>query len=359
VASGYIGLMSGTSLDGVDGILAEFEEMPRILRSAYSPFPYGLRDELLALQRPGPDELHRASLAAIALTELYAEVVGELVAGAQARPAAIGCHGQTVRHRPDAGYTVQLNNGARLAELTGLTVVTDFRSRDIAAGGQGAPLVPAFHAAAFGDLHEHRVVVNIGGIANVSDLDPQGDVRGWDTGPGNLLLDGWCQRHRGTPYDDDGAWSVSGHVLPELLDRLLDDPYFAAHPPKSTGRDHFHLDWLAARLAGMERPEDVQATLLMLTARTISDAIVGQCASARRVFVCGGGARNGALMGCLAKLLGPREVAAVDALGIPSNHVEATAFAWLARQALLGAPGNLPAVTGARGLRILGAVYPA
>ena len=273
--------------------------------------------------------------------------------------AALGCHGQTIRHRPDSGYTLQLANPARLAERTGITVVADFRSRDVAAGGQGAPLVPAFHAALFGSGDRHRVVVNLGGIANVTDLPPGGTVRGFDTGPGNTLLDAWCERHNGAPFDRDGAWAASGRVIPALLASLLADPYFALSPPKSTGRDHFNLDWLEQKVGGSPAPADVQRTLLELTAVTVGNAIAEHCRGAVEVLVCGGGANNVELLRELAAKLGTRRLATTGSLGVPVDEVEALAFAWLARETLAGRAGNLPAVTGAVGPRVLGAVYRA
>ncbi|GAA4408466.1 anhydro-N-acetylmuramic acid kinase [Quisquiliibacterium transsilvanicum] len=378
----FIGLMSGTSVDAVDGALVDFAgARPETLSFASLPMPAALRGELLALQRPGPDELARAARATVALADLYAEVVHRLLADARldaAAVGAIGAHGQTVRHRPEEGYTLQLMDGARLAERSGIAVACDFRSADVAAGGQGAPLVPAFHAGAFTHPSRRRAVVNIGGIANVSLLAPGETVRGHDTGPGNLLLDLWCERHTGAPYDRDGAWGAGGRVLPALLERLLDEPYFRLAPPKSTGRDLFHAEWLDARLAGagaepgaggagpsagatttppLPDPADVQATLAELTALTISQA----CSAFRadEVFICGGGARNLLLMQRLGALCAPATVAATDSLGAASQAVEAVAFAWLAAQRLRGEPGNLPEVTGARGPRVLGALYPA
>jgi anhydro-N-acetylmuramic acid kinase len=282
--------------------------------------------------------------------------------------AAAGVHGQTVRHRPDLGWTIQLNDPARVAERAGMAVVADFRRRDVAAGGQGAPLVPAFHAAMFGATEEHRVIVNVGGIANLTDLPPRGParppaegVRGFDTGPGNVLSDLWHARHRGGAYDVDGAWARSGRADPELLALLLAEPYFSQPPPKSTGRDLFAATWLDARLAAVGRaiePAAVQATLVALTARSVGDAVRKHCAAATTVLVCGGGARNAALMSALARELAPRSVATTAALGVAVDHVEALAFAWLARETLAGRPGNLPAVTGARGPRVLGAITP-
>ena len=360
----FVGLMSGTSVDAVDGVLAAFDgdaaDAPaRTLAFASRPMPAALRAELLALQQPGPDELARAALATVALTDLYAEVALELAARSGTPIAAIGAHGQTVRHRPELGYTLQLLDGARLAERTGLAAVVDLRSADVAAGGQGAPLVPAFHALAFASPNRRRAVVNIGGIANVSLLPAGGGtVVGFDTGPGNLLMDAWCERHLGMPYDRDGAWAAGGRVDDALLAHLLGEPYFALPAPKSTGRDLFTPAWLDARLArrpAAPAPRDVQATLAELTAATIADACRGF--DAEEVRICGGGARNAHLMARLAARLAPADVTGTDALGVDPGAVEALAFAWLARERLAGRPANLPSVTGARGPRVLGAVY--
>jgi len=363
----YIGLMSGTSVDGVDGVLARLDggQPPQVLASASLPMPADLRQELLALNRPGEDELARGALAANALARLYAQAVAALLreAGVPVRDvAAIGAHGQTVRHRPDSGYTLQLNAPALLAELAGIDVVADFRSRDVAAGGQGAPLVPPFHAAVFG-APQGRAVLNLGGIANVTLLEPGQAPRGFDTGPANVFLDGWCQRHLGTPYDADGRWAATGQVIAPLLEQLIaSEPWFALPPPKSTGRDLFNMQWLDSRLAAFDgdppAPQDVQATLQRLTARTVANAIDAAAAGTREVFVCGGGARNPGLMRELAYCL-QRPVRATDALGVPSQEVEALAFAWLAQAFMERRPAGLPAVTGARGPRILGALYPA
>ena len=356
------GLMSGTSLDGVDAVLVDFSEHPpRTLATFWLPYPEEIRRQALQLQTAGQDEIRRAALLANELAHCYAAAVRELLAGAgvaAAQVAAIGCHGQTIRHQPGAGYTVQLNNPALLAELAGIAVIADFRSRDIAAGGQGAPLVPAFHAAVFGDPQLHRVIVNLGGIANLTDLAAGRPVRGFDCGPGNLLMDAWIERHQGRRYDEGGHWAAQGKVLPDLLQRLLADPFFAAAPPKSCGRDEFNSDWLEARLAGSERPEDVQATLLELTAVSVSAAIGRCCGSPQEVFVCGGGARNQALMARLQQHLPDCRVASTDFLGQPADWVEAVAFGWLAWRTLRGEAGNLAAVTGARGPRVLGAIYP-
>ena len=359
----YIGLMSGTSLDGIDAVLADFEQRaPQLLAHSHQAFDPALRSELAALNSAGSDELRRAALAANDLARAYTAVVQTLIAqapGGAAPIQAIGCHGQTVRHQPADGYTLQLVNGSLLAELTGIPVVCDFRSRDVAAGGQGAPLVPAFHHAVFAHPTEHRVVVNIGGIANLTDLPCPGPVTGFDCGPGNLLLDAWVQRHLGKPFDRDGAWALTGRTVPGLLARLRADEYFHRGPPKSSGRETFNVDWLEQFLAGNEQPADVAATLIALTAYTIVDAIGKFCAGATAVYLAGGGARNGALVKLLTELLAPRRVDLTDVLGIDAEHVEALAFAWLARQALASQPGNLPAVTGARGPRILGATYSA
>jgi anhydro-N-acetylmuramic acid kinase len=367
----YIGLMSGTSMDGVDGVLASIDDGSRIatLAAAHLPFPEPLRSELMALQAPGDNEIHREALAANTLASLYAQCVAALLekAGrAAADVRAIGVHGQTIRHQPQLGYTRQTNNPALLAELAGIDVIADFRSRDIAAGGQGAPLVPAFHQAVFADPAAVRVVANVGGIANISILDAQsGTVTGFDTGPGNVLMDLWVMQHRGQRYDENGAWAASGQSVPALLQALLDEPYLSLPPPKSTGRDLFHADWLAARLHGFAQlaPADVQATLAQFTAVTLAQAIHRQAPAADAVYICGGGACNGHLMDLLRAALvacdQPATVLTTDALGIAAQHVEALAFAWLAHRFDYRMPGNLPAVTGAPGLRVLGALYPA
>ena len=358
----YVGLMSGTSLDGVDAVLADLASpAPRILASAHRPFDAALRAELLALNATGNGELERAALCANALSGIYAAAVADVLARAcvaAARVRAIGCHGQTVRHRPDAGYTLQLGNAALLAELCGAPVVADFRSRDVAAGGQGAPLVPAFHAAVFRAGGEDRAVLNLGGIANLTWLPARGGVAGFDCGPGNCLMDRWAELHLGTPVDRDGAWASGARADPELLARLLEEPFFGQAPPKSTGRDLFNEAWLRARLPGGAHPQAVQATLLELTARTVADALARHCSGARRLIACGGGVRNLALMARLRALLAPLPVESSERHGIDPSLVEAAAFAWLARQALEKKPASLPSVTGARGARVLGALYP-
>lgn len=357
----FIGLMSGTSLDGVDGVLVDCSSgTPRHLADAHQTFDSALREELLALNTPGTNELARAALAGNALAEMYAATVQAVLARvAGVRVDAIGCHGQTVRHQPAEGYTLQIVNGALLAERTGIDVVCDFRSRDIAAGGQGAPLVPAFHQAVFAAQATHRVVVNIGGIANLTSLPPAGAVTGFDCGPGNLLLDAWIRRHRNVAFDRDGAWAAGGQVIRPLLDDLLTEAFFARVPPKSSGRDLFNLEWLANYLRGDETAIDVQATLLELTAVTISAAIKRHCQMAREIYLCGGGARNGALRRRLETLLAPAMVALTDALGIHAEFVEATAFAWLAQRTMRRQYGNLATATGAAGPRVLGAIYRA
>jgi anhydro-N-acetylmuramic acid kinase len=359
----YIGLMSGTSLDGVDAVLADFAgPKPSLIAHTHVSFDAPLRRELLALNGRGDNEIERAALAGNLLARHYATAVAGVLAKAKFPASAIraaGCHGQTVRHRPDLGFTTQIGNPALLAELAGIRVVADFRSRDVAAGGQGAPLVPAFHSAVFADPAEDRVALNLGGIANLSFLPRSGTVLGFDSGPGNCLLDLWAARHLGKPLDADGAWAAAGKVIPELLDRLLQEPYFAAAPPKSTGRDLFNESWLQGMLRGGGEPQAVQATLLELTARSVMEAVARHCRGARRVIVCGGGAKNSALMRRLAQLAAPAALETSDRHGIDPQLVEATAFAWLAKRALEGLPGNLPAVTGARGARVLGAIYPA
>ncbi|MEK9720542.1 MAG: anhydro-N-acetylmuramic acid kinase, partial [Quisquiliibacterium sp.] len=330
---------------------------------ASEPLPGELRSTLLSLQAPGHNELHRAALASVELTRLYAQVAKALLQGldkaqgAAVRVTAIGAHGQTVRHRPELGYTLQLLNGALLAELTGVQVVCDFRSADIAAGGQGAPLVPAFHQSVFADPDTRRAIINIGGIANLSLLAPGEPVLGCDSGPGNLLMDAWIERHQGLQFDQDGRWAASGSVNSGLLEALLADSFFALPAPKSTGRDRFNLEWLDTLLPAGVRPNDVQASLLELTARSISQ--IALRFGVQQAFVCGGGARNRQLTQRIASLLGQATLADTGALGVDPQAVEAIAFAWLAMRRLQGAPANLPRVTGARAERILGAVYPA
>ena len=377
----FIGLMSGTSLDGADGVLVNFSgDQIRIVTSATEPFPERFRAELLALNTPSDNELHRAALAGNELAAVYAKVVKRLVVAAAGHGIfaeqieAIGAHGQTVRHHParpgepaGSGYTLQLNNPALLAELTGFDVVADFRSRDVAAGGQGAPLVPAFHQGVFGRADAMVTVLNLGGIANISILPAHGsadgasDLLGFDCGPGNALMDAWCQQQTGQLFDAGGSWAASGKLLPALLSHLLDEPYFNAPPPKSTGRDLFSLAWLADKLApfSFERAEDIQNTLTELTASSCISSILHYAKDSAEVLVCGGGAFNGFLMQRLQAGLPTMQVRSSDANGLPPLQVEAAAFAWLARQAVCRQPGNVPGVTGAKGPRVLGAIYPA
>ncbi|MCJ0761797.1 anhydro-N-acetylmuramic acid kinase [Variovorax terrae] len=365
----YIGLMSGTSLDGVDGVLADFStSKPTVVRHASAPFAINLRAELLALNSPGDNELHREALAANALARSYAAVVQELLASGGAAPAqvrAIGAHGQTVRHRPQefdgTGYTLQLNNPALLAELTGIAVVADFRSRDLAAGGQGAPLAPAFHQGVFSRPGQTVGVLNLGGISNLSVLGADGTVLGFDCGPGNGLMDHWCQQHTGQPFDAGGAWAASGQVIPALLQALLAEPFLAKAPPKSTGRDLFNPSWLQSRLAGFgtAAPADVQATLAEFTASACVADLQRHGKDSQLLIVCGGGALNTYLMQRLQAGLPGVAVESSQAHGLPPLQVEAAAFAWLAHRTLGHASGNLASVTGAAGPRVLGAVYPA
>ncbi|HSI61304.1 MAG TPA: anhydro-N-acetylmuramic acid kinase [Ideonella sp.] len=381
----FIGLMSGTSLDGVDGVLARFPGSSasaptpaaplQVLAHAHHEMPAGLRDELLALNTPGDNELHRAALAANALVELQAGVVAQLLRESGTAPgavAAIGSHGQTVRHRPGefdhTGYTLQLNNGALLAERSGIDVVCDFRSREVAAGGQGAPLASAFHATVFGLPDRPRAVLNLGGIGNLTLLPAQrdagGSVRGFDSGPGNALLDHWVQRQHGLAFDEDGRWAASGRVDAGLLAALLSEPFLQLPPPKSTGRDLFNPTWLQARLdAGFAQlaAQDVQATLAEFTAQAAAGALrrFGGGQTVGELLVCGGGALNGNLMARLAAALPGVAVRRSDEVGLPALQVEAAAFAWLARAFVQRLPGNRPEVTGAKGPRLLGALYPA
>jgi len=362
----YVGLMSGTSLDGIDAVAVSFSgNAPNVLGHVSHGFPAELRATLLDLNTPqGHNELERAAAAGVALARCYAAATHHVLQQAGCSPgqvAAIGCHGQTVRHRPDQGFTLQLGNGAQLAELTGITVVTDFRSRDIAAGGQGAPLVPAFHDAIFRSAHHPRIILNLGGIANLTVLYPGQETRGYDCGPANILLDGWAERHLGQPFDRDGLWARSGTVSMALLEALLGHPYFPRKPPKSTGRDEFHLPWLDSLLdkQAVLAAQDVQATLVALTAHSVAQCIAAESSEGLEVYCCGGGAKNHALTEQLRALLPDASVRLTDALGVPAMRVEATAFAWLARELLQGRSANLPAVTGARKQVPLGAIYPA
>ena len=366
----FLGLISGTSADGIDAALVRFDDdhahaRPTLLHGRTHAWQPALRERLVALGQQAQaltlDEVGELDVrighafAAAALATLRD-------AGLAARDVgAIGSHGQTLRHHPhgDAPFTLQLGDAHVVAERCGIPVVADFRRRDVAAGGHGAPLVPAFHAATLHDPGEDRAVLNLGGIANLTLLPARGTVRGFDTGPANGLMDAWCQRHTGTAYDAGGAFAARGHVDGPLLARLLAEPWFAAPPPKSTGRDRFHLDWVEAALAGTEAPADVQATLLALTARSVADALRATQPGTRRVIACGGGVHNPLLMAALAEAMPDALIESSAAHGLDPDFVEAMAFAWLARGHLAGRPGNLPAVTGAAGPRVLGALYPA
>ncbi len=367
----YLGLMSGTSADGIDAALVRFEGEGRALRCQLVhgrtfAWDEGTRTRLVALGQ-GADTVSLDALGALDATVAlaFADAALALLQDAgipRGRVRAIGSHGQTIRHRPraDPPFTWQLGDGHVIAERSGIDTVADFRRRDVAAGGQGAPLMPAFHAALLGSPQEDRAVLNLGGIANFTLLPVGGEVRGFDTGPANALMDAWCERHTGRAYDADGAFAASGQVDAALLARLLAEPWFALPPPKSTGREHFHLEWLQARIGETAlSPADVQATLLDLSARTVADALQMTQPDTRRVLVCGGGVRNAALMARLAAYLPQAIVESTAMHGLEPDYVEAMGFAWLARETLAGRPGNLPAVTGASGRRILGTVFPA
>ena len=362
----YIGVMSGTSLDGVDVVLAAIDRHMVAQQASYChPFPPALRQRVLAICQGQPLTLSQLGQLDTELGKLFAKAVVTLMRQ-QALEAddivAIGCHGQTVWHEPGsfAPNTLQIGDNNQIAAATGVTVVGDFRRRDMALGGQGAPLVPAFHQALLMDSSERRMVLNIGGIANLSLLIPGQPVRGFDTGPGNMLIDAWIWRHQGVSYDHNGTWAASGQVVPALLEQMLNDPWFALPPPKSTGREYFNPDWIERQLQAFPAlaPEDVQATLSELTALTIAQQI--QLSNGcDRLLVCGGGGRNPLLMARLAAHLPGTEVTTTDAAGVSGDDMEALAFAWLAFRTLSGLPGNLPAVTGAREMSVLGAIYPA
>ncbi len=360
----YIGVMSGTSLDGLDIALIEQDSALSLIATHYIPMPAELRAELLSLCASGPDEIARSAIAQQSWVTLAAQGIHALLAQQNLTPhdiRAIGSHGQTIRHEPARGFTVQIGNPALLAELTGITVVSDFRSRDVAAGGQGAPLVPAFHEALFGERAGNRAVLNVGGFSNLSLIETGKPVSGFDCGPGNVLLDAWIDHQRGEPFDRDGQWAASGKVQPPLLDTLLSDAFFATKGPKSTGREVFNLDWLQHHLGELPAflPEDVQATLLELTALTIVESLQSAQHQTDTLLVCGGGAHNGTLMNRLAALLPSTQVSNTATYGVDPDWVEAMAFAWLAHCCLEGIAANRPSVTGARGLRVLGAIYPA
>lgn len=369
----FLGLISGTSADGIDAALLEFESTDRAhaLRAALHlghtyPYPEPLRAQVLALSQHDAPPLSLDAIGALdtQLGQVFADAANALIDESgvdRNRIRAIGSHGQTLRHRPSGAFpfSLQLGDANVIAERTGITTVDDFRRRDIAAGGQGAPLLPIFHAAILRDTNEARAVLNLGGIGNLTLLPVNGPVRGFDTGPANGLMDAWCARHLGTAFDDGGAFAMSGRVDEILLARLLTDPYFALLAPKSTGRDHFHLGWLDAQLHGaLSAPEDVQATLCELTAVSIAGALLSAQPDTKRVLVCGGGVHNPVLLARLTARLPNIAIESTAAHGVDPDFVEAMAFAWLARETLAGRPGNLPEVTGARGLRVLGAIHP-
>lgn len=361
----FIGVMSGTSLDGVDAALVRFDDQQgiEVLQTHFLPYPSGLRAEILALQHPTENELETTALLANTLAALYAQAVNELLTMANISTStvtAIGCHGQTIRHRPELGFTMQIGNAALLAELTNITVISDFRSRDIAAGGQGAPLVPAFHQAMFASKHHNRAIVNIGGIANITYLTIAGNVVGFDSGPGNMLMDSWIKQHLNLDYDANGDWARSGKVISSLLDTMLDDSYFSLAPPKSTGRDLFNNQWLNGHLTNSAfAANDVAHTLLALTAHSIHEALTLYCSDVDQIYLCGGGAKNGLLLEHLAALMPGIKISNTDELGIGIDWAEAVAFAWLAKQCMHHQAVNLAQVTGAKGARVMGAVYQA
>lgn len=360
----YIGVMSGTSLDGLDIALIEQDSAVNLIATHYTPMPDTLRAELLSLCASGPDEIARSAIAQQQWVTLAAQGIHTLLDQQNLKPReirAIGSHGQTIRHEPARGFTVQIGNPALLAELTGITVVSDFRSRDVAAGGQGAPLVPAFHEALFGESTGNRAVLNIGGFSNLSLIETGKPVAGFDCGPGNVLLDAWIQQQRGEHFDRDGQWAGSGKVEPQLLAALLSDPFFLTKGPKSTGREVFNLGWLHQHLGRLPAfaPQDVQASLLELTALTIVEALQTAQPQTATLLVCGGGAHNTTMMNRLAALLPSTQVSSTATHGVDPDWVEAMAFAWLAHCCLEGIAANRPSVTGARGLRVLGAIYPA
>lgn len=354
----YIGLMSGTSTDAVDGVLANADM--NIIASYSLSIPGDLQHKILELNSRGDDELAKSALVANDLADLYGQVVNELLNKSNLKTQdikVIGAHGQTVRHVPEQGYSIQLNSPARLVEKTGIAVIADFRSRDIAAGGQGAPLVPAFHAAIFGQ-QANRAVLNLGGIANLTILDKE--ISGFDTGPANMLMDAWIQKHHNQPYDKDGAWAASGKCQPALLELLLSEPWLSLRPPKSTGRDLFNLEWLEQKISQCNlkiNPADVQATLLELSIQTISTAIKNYAANTKEIIICGGGSQNAVFVQQLQESL-PLKITSSDYYGIPAQYMEALAFAWLAKANLDGASACLPSVTGAKHPSIAGCIYP-
>lgn len=358
----YLGLISGTSADGIDAALLSFGSGQRILAANTYPYPPALRERILALARSTAQiSLDDYGALDVEIGAAFAAAALALLGDAGVDPlsvAAIGSHGQTICHRPAARhpFTLQIGDPTVIAERTGITTIADFRRADVAAGGQGAPLAPAFHAAAFAS-RAPSAVLNLGGIANISLIGADGSVLGFDTGPANCLMDAWAARHLGQARDAGGAWAAGGTVDRPLLSHLLEDPYFALPAPKSTGREHFNLDWLDARLPDGRDPRDVQATLLALSVRSIAEALRRTATDVREVLACGGGVHNQALMDALAAALTPAIVHSTAAAGVDPDFVEAATFAWLARERLENRPGNLPSVTGARGPRLLGAIH--
>lgn len=370
----YVGLMSGTSIDAIDAALVEIDAAGSLkLVSTHShPMDQALQSAIGALCTPGENEIDRLGDLDRQLGAAFAQVALTLIGRAQLRPediTAIGSHGQTIRHRPLSAssgrampFTLQIGDPNTIAEESGITTVGDFRRRDVAAGGEGAPLVPAFHRAQFARPGLRRAIVNIGGIANATLLDGLELSAGFDCGPGNTLLDYWIKQTKGVAFDASGAWSAAGKVDNALLDSCLDDPFFALRGPRSTGREYFSPHWLQSKLG--QRPGikevDVQATLAELTACAIARSLNSprHGATVDEVYICGGGAHNADIMRRLSRLLGNACIESTEALGLHPDWVEAAAFAWLARQRLTNQPGNAPEVTGARGLRVLGTIYP-
>ncbi|UIT47956.1 anhydro-N-acetylmuramic acid kinase [Xylella fastidiosa subsp. multiplex] len=366
----YLGLMSGTSIDGIDAALVRINANPithcELIAAQTSAWDPNLRTTLLELsQGQNTASLDQLGWLDAQVGLAFATAANTLIAKTGIKHTqirAIGCHGQTIRHRPhgDLPFTWQLGDAHRIAELTGITTVADFRRRDVAAGGQGAPLMPAFHLAILGSANENRAVLNLGGIANLTLIPMTGPVLGFDTGPANALLDSWYQRHHHETFDQSGNFAASGKINQKLLACLLDDPWFTLPPPKSTGREQFHLDWMTKQLEPTPpSPADVQATLLELTAVTVTDALLRQQPKTTRLLICGGGAHNPVLMARLAAHLPNVTVESIQTYGLNPDYLEAMGFAWLAAQTLDGQPSNLPSVTGARGLRLLGAIHPA
>lgn len=363
----YLGLISGTSADGIDVALCSFDLMPRLHAALTEPYPDPLRRRILDLaQGDGTIALDELGALDVEIAQNFAIAANALITKSgidSAHIVAIGSHGQTVRHRPQQmpAYTLQLGDANVIAEATGILTVADFRRRDMAAGGQGAPLAPAFHAAMLSQDGRARVVLNLGGIANITILPETNSapVRGFDTGPASCLLDAWTQQHLGRSYDVDGAFAASGRVDEALLQRFLSDAYFDLPPPKSTGREVFHRAWLQAHLHGFHiGPQDVQATLVALTARSIAMAIGRYAPNAVEVLVCGGGVHNPVLMAALVAALEPIDVVSTATRDIDPDFVEAMCFAWLARERLASrAVQNVDSVTGAHGARVLGAIY--